>query len=110
MLDLGFVRANLPLVERKLAERGADPALLQGFAVLDTERRAAITEAETLKAQRNALSQEFGRLKREGRDVAIVADQTRSLKERLDQLDAAASSADAPHPRSSSEPPQPPPG
>ena len=95
MLDLAFVRANLPLVERKLAQRGADPALLQGFTALDAERRAAITEAETLGAQRNALSAEFGRLKREGGDVATVSQGTRSLKDRLESLEAAAAAADA---------------
>jgi seryl-tRNA synthetase len=94
MLDLAFVRANLPLVEEKLRLRGADAALLSGFATLDAERRAAITEAETLKAQRNALSAEFGRLKREGGDVALVSAKTSSLKERTDQLEAAATAAD----------------
>jgi seryl-tRNA synthetase len=94
MLDLAFVRANLPLVEEKLRLRGADPALLSGFTALDTERRTAITEAETLKAQRNALSAEFGRLKREGLDVAEVGAKTFALKEKTDRLEAAAAAAD----------------
>jgi seryl-tRNA synthetase len=94
MLDLAFVRANLPLVEEKLRLRGADPALLSGFAALDIERRTAITEAETLKAQRNALSTEFGRLKREGLDVTEVGAKTSALKEQTDQLEAAALAAD----------------
>jgi seryl-tRNA synthetase len=94
MHDLAFVRANLPLVEEKLRLRGVDPALLQGFSSLDTERRSAITEAETLKAQRNALSAEFGRLKREGADVSLVAAQTTSLKEKTEQLEARAAEAD----------------
>lgn len=94
MHDLAFVRANLPLVEEKLRLRGVDPALLQGFSSLDMERRSAITEAETLKAQRNALSAEFGRLKREGGDVALVGAQTAALKEKTEQLEAAAAAAD----------------
>jgi len=94
MHDLAFVRANLPLVEEKLRLRGVDPGLLQGFSDLDTARRSAITEAETLKAQRNALSAEFGRIKREGGDVALVATQTTSLKEKTDQLEARAADAD----------------
>jgi seryl-tRNA synthetase len=94
MHDLAFVRANLPLVEEKLRLRGADPSLLAGFAVLDTERRSAITEAETLKAQRNALSAEFGRLKREGGDVVLVGAQTSALKETTEQLEALAAAAD----------------
>jgi seryl-tRNA synthetase len=94
MHDLAFVRANLPLVEEKLRLRGVDPTLLQGFAALDTERRSAITEAETLKAQRNALSAEFGRLKREGGDVALVGARTSALKEKTEQLESHAAEAD----------------
>jgi len=95
MHDLAFVRANLPLVEEKLRLRGVDPVLLQGFSALDAERRAAITEAETLKAQRNALSAEFGRIKREGGDVAGVSAQTSALKEKTEQMEAAAAKADS---------------
>jgi len=95
MHDLAFVRANLPLVEEKLRLRGVDPVLLQGFSALDAERRAAITEAETLKAQRNALSTEFGRIKREGGDVAGVSAQTSALKEKTEQMEAAAAKADS---------------
>ena len=83
MLDLAFVRANLPLVEEKLRQRGADTSLLANFAELDSARRSAITEVETLKAQRNALSQEIGRLKREGKDPAAVSLETTSLKDRI---------------------------
>ncbi len=53
MHDLGFVRANLGLVEEKLRARGADPAALLGdFDTLDARRRQAITQVETLKAER----------------------------------------------------------
>ena len=66
MLDLGFVRANLELVEEKLRARGADPAALLGdFRSLDQARREAITASEQIKARRNELSQQIGVLKRE---------------------------------------------
>jgi seryl-tRNA synthetase len=95
MLDLGFVRNNLPLVEEKLRARGADPAALLGdFHVLDGRRRSAITQAEQLKAQRNQLSQQVGALKRAGQDATAVMDETRALKEQLDSLDAAATGLD----------------
>ena len=68
MLDLGFVRANLELVEEKLRARGADPAALLGdFRALDKSRREAITQAEQLKARRNELSQQVGALKKAGK-------------------------------------------
>jgi len=94
MYDLAFVRGNLPLVEERLGRRGIDPSLLRGFSTLDAERRSAITEAETLKAQRNALSAEFGRLKREGADTSLIAAQTSALKEKTEQLEALAAQAD----------------
>jgi len=94
MLDLAFVRANLPQVEEKLRARGADASALADFATLDAERRSAITEAETLKAQRNALSAEFGKLKREGADTTAVSEKSNALKAKTEALEAAASAAD----------------
>jgi seryl-tRNA synthetase len=131
MLDLGFVRANLEVVEEKLRARGADPAALLGdFRVLDQSRREAITSSEQLKARRNELSQKVGALKKAGDkdaaktysstltgseissyrlagiDLSIVSplqieirvaqlmDETRALKEKLDELDSNAASLD----------------
>jgi len=95
MLDLAFVRANLPLVEEKLRARGQDPAALLGdFHAIDARRRERITEAEQLKAQRNKLSEEVGKLKRSGQDATAVMEETRALKEKMEALDAAASEAE----------------
>jgi seryl-tRNA synthetase len=95
MLDLGFVRGNLELVEEKLRARGADPAALLGdFRSLDLSRREAITQAETLKARRNDLSQQVGALKRAGQDATALMDDTRALKDKLDELDKAATAFD----------------
>jgi seryl-tRNA synthetase len=95
MLDLGFVRNNLALVEEKLRARNADPAALLGdFRSLDARRREAITQAEQLKARRNELSQQVGALKKSGQDATAIMDETRALKEQLDQLDSLAASLD----------------
>jgi len=95
MLDLGFVRGNLELVEEKLRARGADPAALLGdFRALDRSRREAITQAERLKARRNELSQQVGVLKKAGQDAAGLMDETRALKDKLDELDKAAAQFD----------------
>jgi seryl-tRNA synthetase len=95
MLDLGFVRGNLEFVEEKLRARGADPAALLGdFRALDQSRRQAITQAEQLKARRNELSQQVGALKKAGQDATAVMEETRALKDKLDELDKAAASLD----------------
>ena len=97
MLDLGFVRDNLELVEAKLRARGADPAALLGdFLALDKRRREAITQSEQAKARRNELSQQVGALKKAGKndEAQAIMDETRALKEKLDELDRAAQEFD----------------
>ena len=98
MLDLNFVRANLELVEEKLRARGMDPSSVLGdFRRLDQERRTRITQAETLQAQRNKLSQEVGRSRKAGADasqVAAVMDQTRDLKQQTEDLERSAAQAE----------------
>jgi seryl-tRNA synthetase len=98
MLDLIFVRANLELVEEKLRARGLDPVTLLGdFRELDRERRARITQAETLQAQRNKLSQEVARSRKAGADaaqVAAVMEQTRELKQETEEQERSAAQAE----------------
>jgi seryl-tRNA synthetase len=95
MLDLSFVRANLELVEEKLRARGKDPAMLLGnFRELDVERRARITQAEGLQAQRNKISQEVARLRKAGDDATALMDQTRALKQETDELERSAAQAE----------------
>lgn len=96
MLDLNFVRENLPLVEEKLRQRGMDPAaVLKDFREVDTKRRQAITEAETSKAQRNKASEEIAKLKRAGRDASAAMAQTKELREKISELEKTASELDA---------------
>jgi seryl-tRNA synthetase len=96
MLDLNFVRENLPLVEEKLRQRGMDPAaVLKDFAVVDTQRRQAITEAETSKAQRNKASEEIAKLKKSGQDATAAMAQTKELREKIQTLEKTASDLDA---------------
>jgi seryl-tRNA synthetase len=85
MLDLAFVRANLPLVEEKLRARGQDPVgLLGDFRRLDDERRDRITQLETLKMQRNQMSEQVAKLKKSGQDATSLMEQVRSLKDTID--------------------------
>jgi seryl-tRNA synthetase len=96
MLDLNFVRENLPLVEEKLRQRGMDPMVtLRDFRELDRERRQAITEAETTKAQRNRASEEIAKLKRSGQDASAAMAQTKDLREKISSLEKTASALDA---------------
>jgi seryl-tRNA synthetase len=98
MHDLGFVRANLPLVEEKLRARGVDPsAALGDFLALDAVRRERITRAEQLKAERNRLSGEIAALKKSGQGDAALAlmEQVRALKQQDESLEALAAEAES---------------
>lgn len=86
MLDLNFVRDNLPLVEEKLRQRGMDPAVvLKDFREIDTQRRQAITDAETLKARRNRDSEEIAKLKKSGQDATSLIAGTKELREQIQE-------------------------
>jgi seryl-tRNA synthetase len=88
MLDLNFVRENLPLVEEKLRQRGMDPAsVLKGFREVDVQRRQAITELETKKARRNAASEEIAKLKKTGQDATAQIAETKALREQVPELE-----------------------
>jgi len=57
MLDLGYVRANLPVVEEKLRARGMDPAVVLGdFFENDRSYREYATKLENLRAAQNHAS------------------------------------------------------
>jgi seryl-tRNA synthetase len=95
MLDLNFVRENLPLVEEKLRARGMDPAsVLKDFREVDTQRRHAITEAETCKAQRNRASEEIAKAKKAGQDASALMAQTKELRETIQLLEKTATELD----------------
>jgi seryl-tRNA synthetase len=95
MLDLNFVRENLPVVEEKLRLRGLDPeTVLKDFRQVDSQRRQAITEAETSKARRNKASDEIAQLKKSGQDASTAVAETKQLRERIGEMEKAAHDLD----------------
>jgi seryl-tRNA synthetase len=96
MLDLAFVRDNLPVLEEKLRQRGMDPAeVLKDFREIDTQRRQAITQMENLKAERNRASENIAGLKKSGQDATAEVEKTKALREKSQELEKAAEEQDA---------------
>ena len=94
MHDLAYFRNNFDKIAERLAARGG--ALnLDGFRELDRRRRAAISEAEQLKAKKNAASQEVGRLKREGVDTTERQKEIRAIDEQIAARDQEKDAVDA---------------
>ena len=95
MLELSFVRENLSRVEEMLRQRGSDPAVvLRDFRDVDTERRKAITEAETMKARRNKASEDINKLKKSGQDATAAIAETKDLREQIQAREKTASDLD----------------
>jgi seryl-tRNA synthetase len=93
MHDLNSFRNNLDAVARRLGARGFTLDVEQ-FSALDVERRAAVTEAEQLKAKKNGATAEIAKLKREGADTADRQQQVREMSERIATLDERVTSLD----------------
>jgi seryl-tRNA synthetase len=90
MLELAFVRDHLPLIQEKLRQRGMDPdEVLGSFQEVDKHRRQVITEVETLKAQRNAASQEVAGLKKAGKneEAATLIAKTGAMRSQIEELE-----------------------
>ena len=85
MHDLGTFRANLDAVAARLATQGTTLPLDE-FRALDQRRRAAITEAEQLRAEQNLISRDIPRLRKEGVDTTEVQQRSRSMGDRVAAL------------------------
>jgi seryl-tRNA synthetase len=86
MHDLGYFRANFDTVAQRLATRG-NALNLDQFRDLDVRRRAAITQSEQLKAQRNEESAKIAQLKRSGADTTEQQKQVRAIGEQIAACD-----------------------
>jgi seryl-tRNA synthetase len=93
MYDLGYFRANLPLIAERLATRGFTLDV-ERFREQDAERRAALTENEQLKAQRNVASGDIAKLKKQGVDTAAQQQQVREIGDRISLLDQRVAAVD----------------
>ena len=86
MHDLSSFRTNLDSIAQRLATRGYQLDVDQ-FRTLDAERRAALTEAEQLKALKNAKSAEVGKLRKEGQDTSAIQQEVRKIDGHIAALD-----------------------
>ncbi len=86
LLDLKFVRENLDLVQRALEARRSEVDL-DAFRRLDQERRAILPELEGLRARRNEVSAEVGRVKKAGGDPSAVFAEMKEVGQRIKELE-----------------------
>jgi seryl-tRNA synthetase len=88
MLDINLIRDEPELVRKALRARQMDPGPVDQILDLDERRRIQIQEVETLKAERNLVSKEIGRMKDKAeREAKIEA--MRAVGDRISGLDEA---------------------
>ncbi|MDR1488026.1 MAG: serine--tRNA ligase [Deltaproteobacteria bacterium] len=87
MLDLKFVRDNLDLLEKMLADRNDKSAILEKFQDLDQKRRNLLRHIEDLKNKRNIASDKVAVLKKSGADASELIAENRELSQEIKRLD-----------------------
>lgn len=85
MLDLKFIRENPDAVKQGSAAKNIDVDV-DAILKLDTEKRAAIGEVETLKAEQNRASEEIAKLS-DPEDKKAAAAKLKEKKERIKELE-----------------------
>ena len=90
MLDVKYVIDHLDEVIERLGTRNDDYSYLKELPKLDSRRRELILKADALKANRNTLSKQIGRLKADKKDAEAQAlmDQIASEKADIAKFDA----------------------
>ena len=97
MLDIRFIRENPDIVKENIKKKFQEEKLplVDRALALDSENRAAITEASELRAQRNTLSKQVGMLMGQAKkdpskleEAEAVKAQVKANAQRLAELEA----------------------
>ena len=83
MIDTNLIKADSALVADSLSSKKYELDL-KIFEDLEVNRKAAQIQTEALQAKRNALSKEYGLLKKEGKDDTTLNQQIAEVKSELD--------------------------
>src|SRR5258705_12569129 len=85
MLDIALLRNQTDIVRSAMKARRFD-APIDRILELDSQRRTLLGEVEQLKAARNAVSKEIGKIKDPGEKQAKIAEQ-KGVGDRIGELD-----------------------
>jgi seryl-tRNA synthetase len=86
MLDLHFIRENPEKVREAISQKRAKVDL-DRLLEADRRRREHIQKADQLKAERNKVSEEIARLKKQGKDAAGVIRGMKEVSDHIKKLD-----------------------
>lgn len=87
MFDLALIREQPDVVREALRNRQADPGMVDQALALDLERRTLLAQVEALKAERNSVSKEIGKMKDQASRQAKI-DEMREVGDRISTMDS----------------------
>ena len=86
MLDLKYVRDHIDEIREKTEQRG-DEVDFDSFLELDILRRELLKEVESLRYQKNTVSDTIAKLKKVKKDASQEIENMRALSQRIKDLD-----------------------
>lgn len=86
MLDARFVRENIEILRDALSKRGYEIDLSY-FLSLEEDRLRLLRESEELRNKRNVVSEEIGRLKRQGQRADELVAEMKFVSERIKEIE-----------------------
>ncbi|MGD8519633.1 MAG: serine--tRNA ligase [Desulfobacterales bacterium] len=86
MLEIKFVRQNLSDVQKALNARG-QTADLNRFQQCDEDRRVILQEIETLRHQRNVVTDQIAEMKKAGENADVLVTEMRDVGTQIKELD-----------------------
>lgn len=86
MLDIRLLREQPDEVKAQLGRAGVEPGAIDAVLAFDEQRRALLKEVEALKATRNAVSKEIGKMKDAADREAKIAEM-RGVGDQISALD-----------------------
>jgi seryl-tRNA synthetase len=93
MLDIRLIREQPEWVKHQLARTGTEGAVVDAVLAIDEERRTLLQEVEALKAERNAVSRQIGKMKdaaeREQRiaEMKVVSDRITDMDRKVTEVE-----------------------
>ncbi len=86
MLDFKFLRDHLDEVKERITQRGTDIDW-EGLLKLDASRRELLREVESLRYQRNTVSEKIALLKKSKQDASQEIENMRGVSQRIKELE-----------------------
>ncbi len=87
MLDLKFIRENPELVKKGIESKN-ERNRVDEVLHLDKQRREILVVSEELKARKNQVSQEVGKLKKSGQDASVIIAEMKSVSDKITEYNS----------------------